>query len=147
MSFFIGEFEYTIDNKGRVNIHAKFHKNLVDDAQDTFIIMQGQGTCLDVYPLDIFKDKIFNKINQFSESDEAQRYYVSITGANSSDAQLDKQGRIAIPQKLLNHAKIAKEILIIGAFNRIEMWNPDLRKDYLEKMKNKESQIDKELLP
>ncbi|MBN2008141.1 division/cell wall cluster transcriptional repressor MraZ [candidate division KSB1 bacterium] len=147
MSFFIGEFEYTIDNKGRVNIPAKFRKNLSPEARETFIIMQGKGGCLDVYPLDVFQQKIFSKIDQMSHSDDAERYYVSVTGANSSDSQLDSQGRIAISQKLLNYAGITKDILIIGAFNRVEMWNPERRAAYLENMKNADGEINKELLP
>lgn len=147
MAFFIGEYQYTIDNKGRVNIPAKFRKTMSPEADNTFIITQGKDKCLDAYPLDVFQDKIVNKINEFSESDEAHRYYTSVKGSNSVDAQLDKQGRIAITPKLLEYAGIQKEIIIIGAFNRIEFWEPDVRQEYLEKMKNSEDKIDKEIMP
>ncbi|MBD3290890.1 division/cell wall cluster transcriptional repressor MraZ [candidate division KSB1 bacterium] len=147
MAFFIGEYQYTIDNKGRVNIPAKFRKTMSPEAENTFIITQSKDKCLDAYPLDVFQQKIVDKINEFSESDEAHRYYTSVTGSNSVDAQLDKQGRIAISPKLLEHAGIKKEIMIIGAFHRIEFWEPEARKQYLEKMKNSEVQIDKELMP
>ncbi len=82
-----------------------------------------------------------------SQSDEAERYYMSVMGANSGDSQLDSQGRIAIPQKLLAYAGIKKEIMIIGAFNRIEMWNPEKREQYLKEMKDADAQIDKKMLP
>lgn len=147
MSFFIGEYKYNIDNKGRVNIPAKFRKSLVPEAEDTFIITQGRDRCLDVYPLNVFQEKIVNKINDLSESDTAHRYYTSFKGSTSSDSSLDKQGRIAIPQKLLEFAGISKEILIIGAFHRIELWDPQVREDYLDKMKNSEEQINNELMP
>ena len=119
MAFFIGEYRYNIDNKGRVNIPAKFRKSIVPEAENTFIITQGKDRCLDVYPLDVFQDKIVNKINEFSESNDAHRYYSSVRGSNSSDAPLDKQGRIAIPQKLLEYAGIKKDIVIIG----VETWH------------------------
>jgi len=147
MAFFIGEYNYTIDNKGRVNIPAKFRKVLAEEAENTFIITQGRHQCLDVYPLDVFQEKIVNKINEFSESNDAHRYYTSIKGSNSTDSQLDKQGRIAISQKLLEYAGITKDILIIGAFHRIELWDPKVRAEYMEKMKDAESQINQEIMP
>ena len=147
MSFFIGEYRYTIDNKGRVNIPAKFRKGLEPEADNTFIITQGKSQCLDVYPLDVFQDKIVNKINEFSESNDAHRYYTSLRGSNSSDASLDKQGRIAIPLKLLEYAGITKDIVIVGAFHRIELWDPQVREEYIDKMKNSEVQIEQELMP
>ena len=147
MPFFIGEYRYTIDTKGRVNVPAKFRKGLVPEDENTFIITQSADNCLDVYPLTVFQEKIVNKIDRLSESNKEHRYYVSITGSNSSDAIMDKQGRIAIPQKLLDYAGISKELLIIGAFHRLEIWEPKQREEYLEKMKAVEINIDKDLLP
>jgi len=147
MSFFIGEYLYTIDNKGRVNIPAKFRKALTSENENMFIITQGADKCLDVYPLNIFQERVVEKINGLSDSKKEHRYYTSVTGSNSSDAVVDKQGRIAIPQKLLDYAGITKDILIIGAFHRIELWNPDVRNDYIENMTNSELQIDQGLMP
>ena len=147
MSFFIGEYQYTTDDKGRVNIPARFRKNLIPEDENMYIITQGRDKCLDVYPLNVFQEKIVDKINEFSESNDAHRYYTSIKGASSSDASLDKQGRIMIPPKLLDYAGITKDILIIGAFHRIELWDPACREEYIKKMENSEIQIDKELMP
>lgn len=147
MAFFIGEYQYAIDAKGRVNIPAKFRKNLKPEDENMYIITQGKDKCLDVYPLNIFQEKIVNKINEFSESDEAHRYYTSIKGSSSSDAPLDKQGRIMIPQKLLDYAGITKDILIIGAFHRIELWDPKVREEYVHKMENSEIKIEQGLMP
>lgn len=120
---------------------------MTPEAESTFIVSQGKNKCLDAYPMDVFQEKIVSKINEFSESDDAHRYYTSVKGSNSSDAQLDKQGRIAISQKLLDYAGIKRDVLIIGAFNRIEFWEPDARAEYLEKMKNAEGQIEPDLMP
>lgn len=147
MSFFIGEYQYTIDTKGRVNIPAKFRKNLTPEDENTFIITHSPDKCLDVYPLKVFQEKIVNKINDLSESNREHRYYTSVTGSNSSDSIIDKQGRIAIPQKLLDYGGITKDIMIIGAFHRIELWDPKEREKYLERMKNSELQIDQGLMP
>ncbi len=147
MPVFIGEFTYTIDDKGRVNIPAKFRKNLTPAAMNTFIIMRSKTGCLDVYPQDIFEKKVLSKIEQMSHSDEAQRYYMSVVGANSCDSQLDSQGRIAIPQKLLEYAGISKELRIIGAFNRIELWSPERREHYLKENKEIVGEINPDLLP
>jgi len=149
MALLIGEYSYTIDDKGRLNVPSKFRKALGEDGDSTFIITKGneEDKCLDVYPHDVFEKKIVAKLNEFSESDATQRYYTSLKGANSHEAPLDKQGRITIPQKLLDYSRIKKEVLIVGAFNRIELWDPDVRTQYLERMAKAEESLDKGLMP
>lgn len=147
MEFFIGEYDYALDNKGRLNIPAKFRKAISPNANDTVIITVSQEKCLDVYPLDIWQDRIVSKLNDFSEMDKNQRRLTSLIGANSVDSTFDKQGRIMIPQKLLNYAELTNKVIIIGAFNRIELWNPDIRQKYLQDNNLAIDGIDKNLLP
>ncbi|MDZ7261981.1 MAG: division/cell wall cluster transcriptional repressor MraZ [candidate division KSB1 bacterium] len=147
MSFFIGEYDYTIDHKGRLNLPAKFRKAMSKEANETVIITRGQEKCLDVYPLDVWQQKIVEKINHFSETDRSQRYFTSVMGANSVDSVFDKQGRITIPPKLCQYAQIEKEVRIVGAFNRIELWNPQVREQYLREAEALHKEIDSGLLP
>ncbi|MBN2091203.1 division/cell wall cluster transcriptional repressor MraZ [candidate division KSB1 bacterium] len=147
MEFFIGEYDYALDNKGRLNIPAKFRKAISPNANDTVIITVSQEKCLDVYPLDIWQDRIVSKLSDFSEMDKNQRRLTSLIGANSVDSVFDKQGRIMIPQKLLNYAELTNKVIIIGAFNRIELWNPDIREKYLQDNNLAIDGIDKNLLP
>jgi MraZ protein len=147
MDFFIGEYDYALDNKGRLNIPAKFRKAISSNANETVIITVSQEKCLDVYPLDIWQDRIVSKLSDFSEMDKNQRRLTSLIGANSVDSVFDKQGRIVIPQKLLNYAELTNKVIIVGAFNRIELWNPDIRQKYLQDNNLAVDGIDKNLLP
>jgi len=147
MEFFIGEYDYALDNKGRLNIPAKFRKAISSNANDTVIITVSQEKCLDVYPLDIWQDRIVSKLSDFSEMDKNQRRLTSLIGANSVDSVFDKQGRIMIPQKLLNYAELTNKVIIVGAFNRIDLWNPELRQKYLQDNSLALDGIDKNLLP
>lgn len=148
MDFFIGEYDYVLDNKGRLNIPAKFRKAIAPEANETVIITLSQDKCLDVYPLDVWQKRIVSKLSDFSEMDKDQRRLTSLIGANSVDSVIDKQGRIAIPQKLLTYANLTNKVIIVGAFNRIELWDPDIRQKYLaESNTNAVDSIDKNLLP
>lgn len=146
-SFFIGKYQFTLDDKGRVNMPAKFRKALTSEADNMFIITQGYDKCLDVYSMDVFQEKFVNKINDFSESEDSHRFYSSSKGETSIDVSLDKQGRIAIPQAFLDYAGIKKDVLIIGAFHRIEIWDPKERELYTERMQKANLSVDKQQLP
>jgi len=147
MAFFIGEYEYALDNKGRINIPAKFRKAISPEANDTMIITLSREKCLDVYPIDVWQERIVKKLSDFSEMDKTQRQLTSVIGANSVDSVIDKQGRIAIPPKLLNYAELGTKVLVVGAFNRIELWNPEIRKKYLDEAANVLEDVDRKLLP
>ena len=136
MSFFIGEYEYTIDTKGRLNIPAKFRKSMSPAANDTFVIKEGPEKCLDIYPLDVYQEKIVAKLDGFSEMKRSHRRLTSMIGGSSAYSELDKQGRIMIPPKFLAFAGLENKVSIIGAFNRIELWDPESRKAYAEECKS-----------
>jgi len=136
MPLFIGEYFYTLDNKGRVNIPAKFRKATAESADNTYIISRGRDRCLYIYPLDVYENKIVNIIDKLSETDPLHRAYMSLLGAKSIDASLDKQGRISIPPKFLEYAGIKKDVQIVGAYNRIEIWDPEIRNEYIREIES-----------
>lgn len=136
MPLFIGEFFYTLDNKGRVNIPAKFRKATSESADNTYIISHGRDKCLYIYPMDVYEKKIINIIDKLSETDPLHRAYMSLLGSKSIDATLDKQGRITISPKFLEYAGIKKDVHIIGAYNRIEVWDPKIREQYVKEIES-----------
>lgn len=147
MGFFIGEYEYALDNKGRINIPAKFRKAMAPEANDTMIITLSRDKCLDVYPMDVWQKRIVDKLSDFSEMDPKHRRLTSLIGANSVDSAIDKQGRIAIPPKLLKYAELEGKVVVVGAFNRIELWNPEVREQYQTDPNSALDEIERELLP
>lgn len=112
----IGEYSHNIDVKGRLNFPAK----LREDLGDRFIITKGLDDCLFVYSLEEWK-ALEEKIKQLpmSKARSIQRYLFS----GACEVEPDKQGRILIPANLREFASLEKDVLVIGASNRAEIWN------------------------
>jgi len=130
MPFFIGEFTYALDDKKRINIPAKFRKASGESGGNYIISYYEEDNCLSIYPYDVFMTKIVSLLDKLSETDKDHRAYKSLVGENSIDVSLDKQGRIGIPANFLEKAGITKEVKIIGAFDKIEIWDPKIREKY-----------------
>ena len=131
MSSFKGQFRYTIDSKGRINIPAKFRKAISPEANETFVITRGMENCIYVFPLDEW-NKTEEKLRRLSTNRKDIRLFIRMTTSYASESQFDKQGRIAIPQYLIDLVKIKKEILIIRTLDKLEIWNPELYEEYLK---------------
>lgn len=147
MPVFSGNFKYTFDSKGRVNIPAQFRNQLVEklddgtDSQDSlfFHITYGKEPCLYVYPRSVFS-KLVEKWEDISdplmgeEDDDKVLLYRQIM-AYAQPCRGDSQGRIIIPKDYIDYAEIDDEVLIVGLGSRIELWNPDKFDEYLKKKK------------
>ncbi len=127
---FSGNFKYTVDAKGRVNIPAPYRNQMRDN---TFHITYGPNTSLFVYPGEIFKEfslKLARSYGSLASSDEERRYLLQVMH-DAHPSRCDQQGRIIVPKKHLEHAKIEKEVLIIGVVTRMEFWNPVLFEEFM----------------
>lgn len=140
-----GQFKYSIDSKGRISIPAKLRKNFSPEANDTLVMTQGLGACIDIYPLDqwLLIEQKLNRLNLFKPKDAMfLRMFLQLATEDS----LDSQSRILIPQNLLDYAKIEKEVLILGALKKIEVWNPKVYEDYLRQSNQTYEQIAQEVM-
>ncbi|MAV70517.1 MAG: division/cell wall cluster transcriptional repressor MraZ [Candidatus Marinimicrobia bacterium] len=121
---FIGEYSYTIDSKGRLNIPSRFRKSLSENDANTFVITKGLDPCIWVYPLTEWL-KIENNLRNLSSVKNINRTFVRHTTRYASSSTYDKQGRVLLTPSLVDYASIDKEVLIIGAIGKIEIWNPE----------------------
>jgi MraZ protein len=130
VSSFKGSFNYTIDNKGRINIPAKMRKNLAPEANNAFVITRGFENCIFVYPNDEWakREAELGKLQQTNKDD---RLFTRLLLQYATDVELDGQYRIVLPKELIQYANIENEVFILGAFDRIEIWNPNEYKKYL----------------
>jgi len=133
---FTGEYSYSVDSKGRINIPAKYRQVLSADNEKTFIITRGQEACIWVYPAVAWK-QIEDQLKQLSALKAVNRSFVRSTVRYATPATYDKQGRIPLTPYLIDYASLDKEVLIIGMVNKIEIWNPSV----LEKTENKTQAI------
>lgn len=127
---FRGQFTYSIDDKGRLAIPAKLRKQITAEANDTFVMVKGFSRCIDLYPLDEWQ-KIEEKLLQLNLFNEQHTKFLRMLSSFASDDKMDSQSRILIPKKLLEYAEIEKEVIILGALKKIEVWNPKNFENYL----------------
>ena len=139
---FIGEYHYSLDSKGRVNIPAKFRQSLSKDNKNTFIATRGQDPCIWVYPLTEWR-KIELELRNLSSVSGIHRTFVRQIARSATPSTCDKQGRIMINPSLISYSGIEKEALIIGMINKIEIWNIDiLKKVDKENLNNEKNEFD-----
>ena len=119
---FTGEYNYNIDQKGRLNIPAKFRKALDPKNDNTFVITRGFDPSLIVYPLVEWK-KVEQQLLLLSSIKNKDRNFVRSIVRYATISKYDSQGRIQIPDMLLEYGQIQKEVSIIGMINKIELWD------------------------
>ena len=114
----IGEYQHTLDPKGRVNFPARLRESL----GSTFIITKGLDNCLYVYSMEewkVLEDKI--RALPMSKSRNLQRFFF----AGAAEAEPDKQGRVLIPAHLREYAGLTKDVTVIGASVWAEIWDSE----------------------
>lgn len=122
---FIGEYNHSIDTKGRLSIPSKFRGELGEE----FIVTKGLDNCLFVYPLDEWRI-LENKLKNLPMTNRDARAFVRFFFSGATECELDNQGRIRIPINLREHAVLDKEAVIIGVGTRIEIWSNDQWQQY-----------------
>lgn len=127
---FKGQAEHVIDSKGRVAIPAKMRKALSKKAKASFTITRGFEQCIVIYPRDRWA-AIEEEIAALNMYNRETRDFVRIIMMWAEDVSLDGQGRIRLPSSLVKFSSLDDAALILGAFDHIELWNPDLFQSYL----------------
>lgn len=122
MTGFLGEFEATLDAKGRFLLPAGFKKQLLEEEGSLFVINRGFEKCLALYPIKSW-EPLFAEISKLNEFDprsrEFRRYFLN--GANRVEP--DSAGRLLVPPNLKDHANLQKDIVLVAAVNKIEIWD------------------------
>ena len=125
---FLGEYEHTLDSKGRIAIPARFRAQMDRGA----VISKGMGTCLSIYTMDRWEEKS-NELAAGKASDELRDFERRIY-PSASEVELDGQGRMVIPAKLRAYARLETEVTIAGVRDHFEIWNRALWRQYQEQL-------------
>ena len=114
----VGEFQHNIDTKGRVIMPAKFR----DELGEKFVITKGLDKCLFVFSAAEW-EKLDQKLSEqsLSKGRKIQRFFYG----SMTECELDKQGRVLIPQSLRAYSEIEKDVVIVGLARRAEIWSKD----------------------
>jgi MraZ protein len=138
---FMGEFQHTIDEKGRMIIPAKFREEL----GPTFIVTRGLDQCLFVYPLAEWA-VLEQKLKALPLMKADARAFTRFFFSGAVECELDKQGRINIPANLREHAKLEKECVVIGVSNRVEVWAKETWEEYFRQSEDSFNEIAEKLV-
>ncbi len=115
---FFGEFDYKIDEKGRVPIPPRFRREL----KEGVVLTQGIEKCITAYPLDEWKNLATTLTSGSLTRSKLRRLNRAIF-ATAFSTNLDGQGRVALPVPLREYAEIVNEVVIVGANKYLELWN------------------------
>ncbi|MGV3487763.1 MAG: division/cell wall cluster transcriptional repressor MraZ [Tuberibacillus sp.] len=138
---FMGEYQHTIDEKGRLIIPAKFREEL----GQTFVLTRGLDQCVFGYPMDEWK-ALEQKLKALPFTKKDARAFSRFFFSGAAECQLDKQGRVNITQPLRDYAELDKECVIIGVSSRIEIWSKSKWESYYESSESSFEEISESLL-
>lgn len=115
---FIGEYSHNLDDKGRLAVPVKFRRDLVKGA----VVTRGLDNCLFVYTKTEW-EKLATKLASLPISQANSRAFSRLMLAGAMDVEIDKQGRMVLPEYLRNFAQLQKAVVIAGLYNRLEIWD------------------------
>lgn len=115
---FIGEYKYTLDEKGRLAMPAKFRAQLTKGA----VVTRGLDNCLFIYTKEEW-GKLATRLASLPMSQANTRAFARLMLAGAMDCDVDKQGRIMLPDYLRKYAELGKNVVLAGLYNRLEIWN------------------------
>lgn len=126
-SMFIGEYSHNLDDKGRLAIPIKFRAELKKGA----VVTRGLDNCLFLYTKTEWQN-LAVKLAALPISQANSRAFARLMLAGAMDVELDKQGRIVLPEYLRAFAHLKKGVVLAGLYNRLELWDEEVWKKYKE---------------
>ena len=139
---FFGTYTPKLDDKGRLILPAKFREQLAGG----LMVTRGQEHCLYVWPQDEIA-RITERLREAPVSNKATRDYVRMFASAASDETPDKQGRITIPTQLREWASLSKDVVVIGAMTRLEIWDEAAWNSYSEGQEESFAELSDEVFP
>ena len=116
---FMGEYNHTIDEKGRIIVPSKFREALGEN----FVVTQGLDGCLFLYSYEEWENFVegLKKLPGTKEARQLQRHFM----AGAAEVEVDKQGRFLIPAKLREQVGLCKDVVLVGVVSKIELWSKE----------------------
>lgn len=117
---FVGQFQHTLDPKGRLILPAKFRGEF---ERGGHLSPNSEG-CVALWTPGEFARQMEERLQQSRVGGAAERQQMRYWSANSSDVEFDKQGRFALPGSIREYGRLVGDVLIVGAIDHVELWNP-----------------------
>lgn len=132
----MGEYQHSVDAKGRLIVPAKFR----DALGETFVVTRGLDNCLFGYPMNEWR-KLEEKLKGLPMTKKDTRAFARFFFSGATEVEIDKQGRINIPTTLMQYAHLVKECVVLGVSNRIEIWAKDAWEVYFSESEQSFNEI------
>lgn len=141
-SLLLGTFTPRLDEKGRLILPAKFRAQLAPG----LVLTRGQERCLFLLPMDEFR-RMYDQIREAPVTSKTARDYLRVLLSGASDEMPDKQGRISIPAPLREYAGLDRDVAVIGAGTRVEVWDLARWQAYLAEQEVAYAETAEEVIP
>ena len=128
---FLGEYRHTLDPKGRLILPSVFR----DSLQEGLVMTFGQDNCLTVYAPDDW-ERVLADLRGLRSTDRRERMFVRMLTSSAHPEVPDRQGRINIPQRLREYARLGKDVTVVGADSRLELWDSSTWDSYRDEAMN-----------
>jgi MraZ protein len=132
----MGEYQHSVDPKGRLIVPSKFREAL----GESFVITRGLDNCLFGYPMDEWR-KLEEKLKSLPTTKKDARAFARFFFSGATEVEIDKQGRINLPQGLIQHASLVKECVVVGVSSKIEIWAKEAWDTYFDEAKDSFNEI------
>ncbi|TDL37775.1 division/cell wall cluster transcriptional repressor MraZ [Kocuria rosea] len=139
---FLGTYSPRLDEKGRLILPAKYREELAEG----LVLTRGQERCLYVFSVREF-ERVHEQLRAAPLSSKQARDYIRVFLSGASDEVPDKQGRVTIPPPLRDYAGLGRELAVIGAGTRAEIWDAQAWTDYLNEKEAVFSETEEEVVP
>ncbi|MDQ6753876.1 MAG: division/cell wall cluster transcriptional repressor MraZ [Actinomycetota bacterium] len=139
---FLGTHSPRLDEKGRIILPAKFREELANG----LVLTRGQERCIYVFSEREF-ERVHEQMREAPISSRQARDYIRVFLSGASDEVPDKQGRVTIPAALREYAGLGRELAVIGAGSRAEIWDATAWSEYLQEKENSFSETDDDAIP
>lgn len=138
---FMGEYQHTIDIKGRLHIPARFR----DGLGERFVATKGLDQCLFVFPMDEWQ-RMENRLKELPFTKADARAFVRYFFSGAAECEFDPQGRILVPQTLRDYGRLEKDVVVIGVSSRVEIWSKAEWENYSEKADSSYEEIAEKII-
>ena len=137
---FIGEYQHAIDPKKRLAVPSKFRVEL----KNKVVVTRGLDKCLFIYPMKVWQE-LAEKLGSIPVGESATRSFVRLMLAGATDVEIDKQGRVLIPDYLKEYASLNRNVIIAGIYNRLEIWDELKWNEYKKSAEKNSDEIAEQL--
>lgn len=137
----MGEFQHSMDDKGRLTVPSKFR----DALGASFVVTRGLDQCLFVYPMEEWGN-MEQKLKALPMMKADARAFSRFFFSGATECELDKQGRVHLPGNLREYAKLDKDCVVLGVSSRVEIWSKETWEQYFNESEHTFNEIAEKLV-